>query len=207
MNPQRRHSSQTRNRLCLNSAYNIERKKIIHQNKKEEKLDEKDSTSSIIKDLIIHQEEKVQDIINNNNQFKEKAPKIDFADWLRLKSISSQKNTKEKERLKPQKEIEKTEIKEDLIPFERTSAIEAEMHREVKASTDPLDHFISSEIIRKKKKRENKKQVIVSETLAEILTLQQKYSEALEVYELLSLKYPQKSIYFANQIEKIKNYL
>ena len=35
----------------------------------------------------------------------------------------------------------------------------------------------------------------------------QKYNEAIDVYSLLGLKYPQKSIYFARQIEKIKKYI
>ncbi len=45
---------------------------------------------------------------------------------------------------------------------------------------------------------------LVSETLANILTLQEKYDKALQMYEKLSLKYPEKSRYFADQIEKIK---
>lgn len=107
----------------------------------------------------------------------------------------------------PTKKIESK--KEDLIPFEKVSAIEHEMHLESKKSTDPLDDFISGQIARKKVVRTKKSSSnlgLISETLAEILVIQQKYTEAIEVYTTLSLKYPKKSIYFANQIEKIKNY-
>ncbi|MEA1873429.1 MAG: hypothetical protein U9N51_03240 [Bacteroidota bacterium] len=45
---------------------------------------------------------------------------------------------------------------------------------------------------------------LVTETLAKIYTSQGHLDKALTTYEKLSLKYPQKNIYFANQIEKIK---
>jgi hypothetical protein len=44
-----------------------------------------------------------------------------------------------------------------------------------------------------------------SETLASILIMQKKYNEAEEMYKKLSLLYPEKSVYFAAQIEKLRN--
>lgn len=46
---------------------------------------------------------------------------------------------------------------------------------------------------------------VCSETLASILIMQKKYNEAEEMYNKLSLLYPEKSVYFAAQIEKIRN--
>mgnify|MGYP002354538495 CR=1 FL=1 len=49
---------------------------------------------------------------------------------------------------------------------------------------------------------------LITETLAVIYLRQKKYEKAQKAYEKLSLKYPEKSIYFASQIkeiEKLKN--
>ena len=45
----------------------------------------------------------------------------------------------------------------------------------------------------------------VTETLASIYAQQGYYKKAVQIFEKLSLKYPEKSTYFAEQIEKIKH--
>ncbi|MCE7996974.1 MAG: hypothetical protein HEP71_33745, partial [Roseivirga sp.] len=44
-----------------------------------------------------------------------------------------------------------------------------------------------------------------TETMAKLMVKQKKYRKAIQVYEKLGLKFPEKRAYFASQIEKVKN--
>ena len=48
---------------------------------------------------------------------------------------------------------------------------------------------------------------LVTETLANIMVRQGKFNRAIDIYEKLMLKYPQKNTYFAGRIEQLKNEL
>ena len=45
--------------------------------------------------------------------------------------------------------------------------------------------------------------ILMTETLAKLYSKQGNIQKAVEAYKILSLKYPKKSIYFANQINRI----
>ena len=45
---------------------------------------------------------------------------------------------------------------------------------------------------------------LMTETLAKVYLEQKKYSKAIKAYEILSLKYPEKSGFFADQIKRVK---
>jgi hypothetical protein len=45
---------------------------------------------------------------------------------------------------------------------------------------------------------------LMTETLAKVFVKQQKYTKALQAYQILGLKYPEKNSFFANQIKEIK---
>lgn len=45
---------------------------------------------------------------------------------------------------------------------------------------------------------------LMTETLAKVYLEQRKYSKAIKAYEILSLKYPEKSGFFADQIKRVK---
>ena len=73
-------------------------------------------------------------------------------------------------------------------------------------SRNNKQEFFKSTDIGKKSIIENKD--LITETLAKVYTKQQHFDKAISVYQKLSLKYPQKSSYFADQIKlitKLKN--
>ena len=45
---------------------------------------------------------------------------------------------------------------------------------------------------------------LMTETLAKVFVKQQKYTKALQAYQILGLKYPEKNSFFADQIKEIK---
>jgi hypothetical protein len=89
--------------------------------------------------------------------------------------------------------------------------------RRQKQSNDLIDRFLQSDPgpipadketrlegdVSEKSVKEDES--FITDTLAQIYIKQGLYSKAIFAYEKLSLKYPEKSVYFATQIEEIKN--
>ena len=46
---------------------------------------------------------------------------------------------------------------------------------------------------------------LMTETLAKVFVKQKKYDRAIQAYEILRLKYPEKNSFFANQINVIRD--
>ena len=92
-------------------------------------------------------------------------------------------------------DVPKVEKKLDLIDQFIKNSPKIEFSQEKKSDPDVI---IEAKI----------KDELITETLAKIYVAQKKFNKAIKAYEILSLKYPKKSSFFADQIidiKKIKN--
>ena len=144
------------------------------------------------------------DIIKTPELHKEEPKEpVSFTDWL---------NRVKKERGTIQKTEAKIEKEPEVLPkidkkpsfFEQNKGIIDKI-----IESDPgriklgNQKFFTPNVDAKQSLLENEH--LVTETLAKIYALQGNNSKAIRAYEILSLKFPQKSVYFATLIEKLKS--
>lgn len=139
---------------------------------------------------------------------EEKEP-VSFTDWLhkvKKESASIQKvesNDGSKTAKKDDLELKNEENEKKELVFNKNKQlidkiIESDPGR-IKLGSNK---FFTPAIDAKQSLLENEH--LVTETLAKIYALQGNNSKAIRAYEILSLKFPQKSVYFATLIEKLK---
>ena len=99
-------------------------------------------------------------------------------------------------------------------PIERTEAIPSKIKKERDGRFDLIEEFIKSKPKIKPSKisdnidiaiestTENKN--LMTETLARVYLEQKQYDKAMQAFKILSLKYPEKSSFFADRIKAIK---
>ena len=147
--------------------------------------------------------------------FKQNKEPETFTDWLRLiqKSnkqlsaenileINTENNTDIKTRLEKGKIItQESALNKKLKNLALIDKIIENSPGQIKIKDD--QKFYSPEHNAKESLLENEH--LVSETLAKIYALQGSVNKAVRAYEILSLKFPQKSAYFASLIQKLKN--
>ncbi len=106
-----------------------------------------------------------------------------------------------------------TQQKEANLPTDPAAAGEAFMARQLQSDTphdklitgnNPVDSEEIEAVEGQAKKSVEMGDALVTETLAKIFTAQGNRAKAIETYEKLRLKYPEKSDYFAAQIEKLQ---
>ena len=147
--------------------------------------------------------------------FKQNKEPETFTDWLRLiqksnKQLSGENildtnienNTDIKTRLEKSKIItQESALNKKLKNLALIDKIIENSPGQIKIKDD--QKFYSPEHNAKESLLENEH--LVSETLAKIYALQGSVNKAVRAYEILSLKFPQKSAYFASLIQKLKN--
>ncbi len=106
----------------------------------------------------------------------------------RLKQIEEEKQKKETEQPKPKKLSRKELIDKFILENPTISRPKAEFYNPISVAQNSIID------------QEN----IVSETLAKIYEKQRYIEKAISIYEKLCLKYPEKSRYFAAQIERLQ---
>ncbi|MBR48159.1 MAG: hypothetical protein CMC59_06290 [Flavobacteriaceae bacterium] len=121
---------------------------------------------------------------SNFNKYKEEEQIMLFVDW-----VMSYSNTKKENENRPLES--KIEIIDSFL--EKNPKIPKSKE---KGNTDDFLNLASDNKFNKSE--------LMTETLAKIYVKQQKFKEALYAYRILSLKYPEKSSLFANQIKKLQ---
>jgi len=110
--------------------------------------------------------------------------KLSFGEWLQL--------TSPKPIIREKKEIEKEKKFKLLDKF-------IESKPKITPSKDKAAQVVIEESTKIDKKQ------LMTETLAKVYLEQKKYKKAIQAFKILSLKYPEKSGFFADQILKVKN--
>jgi tetratricopeptide (TPR) repeat protein len=159
----------------------------------------------IIESTIIIAEEKIElDIQHEVDAEKleigkpldfSKNEKHSFQEWLQLSKIQpiSREEKAEEVESPSEAEIEKRKKNELIDKFIETSP-----------KIPPIKNdIIISNIIFEPSNADNS--YIMTETLARVYLEQKKYQKAIQAYEILILKYPEKSSFFADRILDIKN--
>ena len=110
-----------------------------------------------------------------------------FTSWLSSDKNHTEETNRDKEAIDA--------IVNDFANFDPTEKLFGEVNK-------PKKEFFSP--IKKAKESLREEGLPVSETLAKIYIIQGNYPKAIDAYTQLSLKYPEKKIFFANLIEDLK---
>ncbi|KYG82726.1 hypothetical protein AWN68_13120 [Roseivirga echinicomitans] len=114
---------------------------------------------------------------------------------LRLAKMFEGQEQIEKAKREPKQQSNKSQV--ELIE----KFIKNEPRFENKKGNNEDNEYSQEDLAAKHMKSKDE---FITETLAKLLLKQKKYTRAIDIYEKLSLKFPEKRTYFASQIQKIK---
>lgn len=190
---------------------------VVTETKKEliaEEVLEKEIEKQVVAAYIEKEINKTQELYNPT---KGKEEPENFSDWLLFlkknngqsyQNIEDQVNEKKERKLTPKvKDVPSTgEVtNKTLSQKERNKALIDKIIETnpglIRNKEEPK--FYTPDTKAKESLIENEH--LVTETLAKIYALQGSVNKAVRAYEILSLKFPQKSAYFASLIQKLKN--
>ena len=129
-------------------------------------------------------EKKLKSQSNKKVRFS-KDLKLSFLDWIKYTEENQNIQIQESKKLEP--------LKNKLSIIDRF--IEADPKISPMEKNEPIESLINGDF---------NSEELMTESLAKILLRQKKYKKAIKAYKILSLKYPEKNVFFAGQIQKIK---
>ena len=132
----------------------------------------------------IAKEKKLKSQSNKKVRFS-KDLKLSFLDWIKYTEENQNIQIQESKKLEP--------LKNKLSIIDRF--IEADPKISPMEKNEPIESLINGDF---------NSEELMTESLAKILLRQKKYKKAIKAYKILSLKYPEKNVFFAGQIQKIK---
>ncbi|MBP6126649.1 tetratricopeptide repeat protein [Flavobacterium sp.] len=166
----------------------------VEEEKKPFTLDTKQESSNVTETISIsEQKESNKEVeaaleIGKPLQF-EKNETHSFSEWLQLAKIVPIVREEAEKQISVSSELEK---KFDLI--EKFIELNPKIPQAKDTTSIPINIAKSNET----------PSSIMTETLAQIYLEQKKYTKAIQAYEILILKYPEKSSFFADRIKNIK---
>ena len=119
-----------------------------------------------------------------------------FQEWLQLSSFKP--IDREKTAIESEKNEENTEI--DLEKQKKSDMIDKFIETNPKIS--PVKNMPAISIVAERNSQDSS--YLMTETLAKVYLEQKKYQKAIQAYEILILKYPEKNHFFADRILDIK---
>ncbi len=210
-----------KNALQQTAARTIDRKvlyEIIELNNQKEKP----AGSVTETQTSLQQEEKQEIVVSKQLESELENSIVEKADNKKII------DNKEQYPVKSEKEIVKQEIEEPAqktISSQKMSyadwikSLNSAKTRQSQEIFDVIDKFLKErpKITPQKdktvkppaiiEKSVEERQMLMTETLANLYVKQKKYDKAIQAFKILSLKYPKKSSYFANRIKELKKNL
>lgn len=173
----------------------VSEKKVLDPEEILEKEIQKNVVESFVEKEILKTQE-----LHHPIEIKKEEP-ANFSDWLLfLRKNNGQSYANIEEKVNEQKEKNKTFTKKEKNKALIDKIIETNPGL-IRNKEEPK--FYTPDSKAKESLIENEH--LVTETLAKIYALQGSVNKAVRAYEILSLRFPQKSAYFASLIEKLKN--